>query len=383
MESSYGVGVTNRFAIPDEEDVEVDDPLDIIQSVEKKATEQKKEVKKPVAKGKAPEKSQPKSSANDKPRGQNRGSDKPSQPRGERGERGGERRERKPREGGERRPRREGGNNQGNSGFSEESSFGQESSFGGETQSFGDRDTRERGRGRGRGRGGPRGAGAPREGRREFDRRSGSDRSHVRAQDKREGGGPRNWGNPVNDFGVPEDAPQTEATTEDAAPTTTEGVEGENKPAEEAAPVVEDEDAKLMTLDEYRTQQQQSRYKSDVNVRKPGENEDLSKWKNTRRYERPAQVNDEDDVEYVIEKKDQRSHSRQTVDLSFKFNVDNAPRGAPEGRRGRGGRGGGGGGRGGARGAPSGSRSYDAPQRRERGPGGSYNFRDDDFPALG
>ena len=69
MESSYGVGVTNRFAIPDEEDVEVDDPLDIIQSVEKKATEQKKEVKKPVAKGKAPEKSQPKSSANDKPRG--------------------------------------------------------------------------------------------------------------------------------------------------------------------------------------------------------------------------------------------------------------------------------------------------------------------------
>ena len=67
MESSYGVGVTNRFAIPDEEDVEVDDPTDIIHSAEKKAIEQKKEVKKnPVPKGKAAEKPQSKSAATDR-----------------------------------------------------------------------------------------------------------------------------------------------------------------------------------------------------------------------------------------------------------------------------------------------------------------------------
>ena len=52
MESSYGVGVQNRFCLPDEDRVEVDDPQDILQDIEKK-TEVKKEAptKKVVAKG--------------------------------------------------------------------------------------------------------------------------------------------------------------------------------------------------------------------------------------------------------------------------------------------------------------------------------------------
>ena len=84
--------------------------------------------------------------------------------------------------------------------------------------------------------------------------------------------------------------------------TTPETAEGAEPKAndENAAPVPEDEDAKLMTLDEYKSLQKETRYKAEVNVRKAGENEDQTKWKNTRRYERPVAMADEDSDEILV-----------------------------------------------------------------------------------
>lgn len=53
------------------------------------------------------------------------------------------------------------------------------------------------GRGRGRGRGG---GGYDFRGKREFDRQSGSDRSGVKAVDKRDGAGSHNWGTMKDDM---------------------------------------------------------------------------------------------------------------------------------------------------------------------------------------
>lgn len=73
MESSYGVGVQNRFSLPDEDEDDIEDPQDILQTIEKKADPKKKEVVKkpaakgPQAKGKPAEKNQNKTAAKPSP----------------------------------------------------------------------------------------------------------------------------------------------------------------------------------------------------------------------------------------------------------------------------------------------------------------------------
>ena len=77
----------------------------------------------------------------------------------------------------------------------------------------------------------------------------------------------------------------------EGAPTETTEGEGETESAEE--------ENKTMTLDEYKAQLEKERFKSDVRVRKAGENEDMSRWKNTRVLKKnPA--DDDDDLEYVV-----------------------------------------------------------------------------------
>ncbi|XP_018096899.1 uncharacterized protein LOC398807 isoform X3 [Xenopus laevis] len=118
---------------------------------------------------------------------------------------------------------------------------------------------------RGRGRGGfPRNTENDNlRGKREFDRHSGSDRARIRPEDKRGGSGPRNWGSIKEAFSEIEAIPVEEQieTTE-----TTEATE------EEHAKVPEEKNegfSQEMSLDEWRSLQDQNRSKTEFNLRKP------------------------------------------------------------------------------------------------------------------
>ncbi|KAL7844010.1 hypothetical protein SRHO_G00225490 [Serrasalmus rhombeus] len=125
------------------------------------------------------------------------------------------------------------------------------------------------GRGGGGGRGhGARGAGYPRStdgfdprGKREFERHSGSDRASVRPEEKRGGNGPRNWGSMRDHISAMADAlPNEEIVESEEAPET----DGENQPFEKEV----NEVAMEMSLDEWKSMQEQSRPKTEFNIRK-------------------------------------------------------------------------------------------------------------------
>ncbi|XP_034955405.2 intracellular hyaluronan-binding protein 4 isoform X1 [Zootoca vivipara] len=141
-----------------------------------------------------------------------------------------------------------------------------------------DRFDRERPmRGRGGGRGGMRGRGRgggmnrtfngfDQRGKREFDRQSGSDKTGVRAEDKRGGSGPRNWGAVKDDMSeLEQTAPMEETAETEENPGAPEG-ESPTKVAE-GEPV--EEVVQEMTLDEWKNLQEQSRPKPEFNIRKP------------------------------------------------------------------------------------------------------------------
>ncbi|XP_075787966.1 intracellular hyaluronan-binding protein 4 isoform X1 [Pelodiscus sinensis] len=146
-----------------------------------------------------------------------------------------------------------------------------------------DRFDRERPmRGRGGGRGGMRSRGRgvgmnrslngyDQRGKREFERQSGSDKTGIKAEDKRNGSGARNWGTVKDDLSEMEqqtapveetaeiedrqDAPEGESLTKYSLSV------AEGEPVEEVA--------QEMTLDEWKNLQQQNRPKPEFNIRKP------------------------------------------------------------------------------------------------------------------
>ncbi|KAG9351051.1 hypothetical protein JZ751_024941 [Albula glossodonta] len=157
---------------------------------------------------------------------------------------------------------------------------GEEKPEGGEfsvEKSAGDRPMRGRGGGRGgrggRGRGMGRGDGFDSRGKREFDRHSGSDRSSLKAEEKRGGSGSHNWGT-VKD----------ELTELDQSNVTEETAEGEEHPPadsenkENEVEEVKEEGPKEMTLDEWKAMQDKERAKVEFNIRKANEGAD-SQWK--------------------------------------------------------------------------------------------------------
>ncbi|XP_015681735.1 intracellular hyaluronan-binding protein 4 [Protobothrops mucrosquamatus] len=131
-------------------------------------------------------------------------------------------------------------------------------------------------RGRGGGRGGLQGRGRgggmnrtfngfDQRGKREFDRQSGSDKTGVRAEDKRGGSGPRNWGTAKDDMSELEQTPMEETAETEESPGAPDGEPpkkiAEGEPVEE---VVQE-----MTLDEWKNLQEQNRPKPEFNIRKP------------------------------------------------------------------------------------------------------------------
>ena len=106
-------------------------------------------------------------------------------------------------------------------------------------------------------------------GKREFDRRSGSDKAGVKPTEKREGFGKNNWGN------YSEDAETTQNETTDQ-PNNEEELDHTNEEIENVEPV--EEEPKVLTLEEYRKQEQEKRLVPKFNIRKPGEG-DTQQWK--------------------------------------------------------------------------------------------------------
>jgi plasminogen activator inhibitor 1 RNA-binding protein len=146
---------------------------------------------------------------------------------------------------------------------------------------------------------------------RERDRQSGSDKTGVKAVDKRDGAGAHNWGSHKQDIDdlnkPPTDDEQKEVgeeTGDDAAP---------------AAPAVEEE-PKEMTLDEWKAQRQAQLLQPQYNLRKAGEGENAAQWDNMKRLDKKPEesVGRKDDGN--ANKKDADAKKKQVLNIEFNFN---------------------------------------------------------------
>ncbi|XP_026069280.1 plasminogen activator inhibitor 1 RNA-binding protein-like isoform X1 [Carassius auratus] len=124
----------------------------------------------------------------------------------------------------------------------------------------------------GRGRGVGRTDGFDSRGKREFDRHSGSDRSSLKAEEKRGGSGSHNWGTVKDELSELDQSNVTEDTPEgeEHPPNDSENKENEVEDAKEEGP-------KEMTLDEWKAQQNKERAKVEFNIRKANEGADWNK----------------------------------------------------------------------------------------------------------
>jgi len=395
MENSYGIGVTNRYELFYDEDV---DPMDLI-SQTVAATEKENKTKGGVKAGKVPAgKKAGKTEINNKiaekiestgVAGRGRGGPDNRVKFSDREERN------------NRRNRPEGDYRQPGE-FRQGGDFKQGGEFrDGERPAprFDGERGRGRGRGMGRGRGRGRGAGPDGREKREFDRRSGSVTSGVKSVDKRDGSGSYNWGSDKElveeNMNVNAEVSDHDTSAENAEKVAEDGV----APAEGEEAKTEEEAAREMTLDEYKAMQKASKNnKPAFNLRKAGEGENQTQWKKTyvlkKKIEEPEDDDEDDDDE-------DSHHGRRKVVLDIDFQFSDSPargRGRGRGRGGDRGRGRGGGDRGGfeRRGGMGGGRGGEGrgmDTERGRGRGGPRGGRgrqeapkmDDerDFPSLG
>jgi len=173
-------------------------------------------------------------------------------------------------------------------------------------------------------------------GKREFDRQSGSEKTGVKAIDKREGGGAHNWGTHKQDI---EDLNKTNAEWDPEKDTKEEGTaEGNgNKDETEAQQSPAEEETKEITLDEWKAQRA-VRAKPQFNIRKAGEGEDTSQWKKMIALQNRKKKDDEnsdDELEYDPSMYPQRvGRQKHVLDIEFHFN-DGRRGGLNRGRGGR------------------------------------------------
>ncbi|KAF8784824.1 plasminogen activator inhibitor 1 RNA-binding protein-like [Argiope bruennichi] len=232
-----------------------------------------------------------------------------------------------------------------------------------------------RGRGGFRGRGRARGRGGffnydNRPPRREFDRHSGSDKSGLRATDKREGAGANNWGDMKSEFSAAkkEQEPtwgddefdasgekQTDSSWGEILPENNVSSPGkdeghgekcddslnENVESKENLPVSEErteETAREMTLDEWKREQEAKRAIPKYNIRKPGEGEDGNQWKKLYVLKKKVKEDDDDEEDDDEDVDDdefaRRGRQRQLVDIQINFNDSRRGRGRGRGSRG-------------------------------------------------
>lgn len=151
-------------------------------------------------------------------------------------------------------------------------------------------------------------------GKREYDRQSGSDKTGVKAVEKREGGGAHNWGTHKQDM---EDLNKIS----DTEPKDDVNSDLNTKPEETL--VVEEV---LLTFDEYKKQQGE-RAKPVFNTRKAGEGEDKRKWKNLVPLKKKKdEMKSEDEYEYDPSQYPQRKRNIKIVtDIQVRFNEGKRP----------------------------------------------------------
>ncbi|XP_057299032.1 uncharacterized protein LOC130629723 isoform X2 [Hydractinia symbiolongicarpus] len=397
MDSEYSVGINNRFIGIDSD--MTDDPLELIRSAQEKP-KKVKEVKPKVKKDAKPTKGTKdkpskidapptessetrRSETSDRPRGRGRGRGRGGDRGRGRGRGGGFGSVNSPQDentggfgdsnpstgGGPRGPRgachrcgEEGhfvrncpqaaspGGPPASDGFGAPSNtgfgFGAPSGFG---SSNDNEDERRGGRGGFRGgRGGRGGRGRGGRGGREFDRRSGSDKSSVKAFDKRDGSGQYNWGTAQDElaaseeqqsgFGTPKEAEDVPAeNTEETTETGNVSGNEENK---------ENVEAPQISFDEYKQQLEQSRSKPQYNIRKANEGE---KIKGLKQLKKPTEEENEADgslffpKRYIEEKLKTSGRVKEHLNLEFQYTSgDNRHMDTDKGRRGGRGRGRGG-----------------------------------------
>ena len=170
---------------------------------------------------------------------------------------------------------------------------------------------------------------------RERDRQSGSDKTGVKAVDKRDGAGAHNWGShkqDIDDLNKP--------------PTDDEQKEGGEETVEDAAPVVPvEEEPKEMTLDEWKAQRQAQLVQPQYNLRKAGEgDENAAQWDKMKRLDKKSGDAEAKKDESAGGKKEVDGKKKQVLDIEFHFN-DGRRGGRRPGPGGRGGAPGGGQGR--------------------------------------
>ncbi|XP_022915038.1 SERPINE1 mRNA-binding protein 1-like isoform X3 [Onthophagus taurus] len=204
--------------------------------------------------------------------------------------------------------------------------------------------------GGGGGRGGPRRNFDDRRGKRDFDRQSGSDKTRhgyrgVKPVDKRDGAGAHNWGSHKD---VIDEADKTNEETwttggENKPETTEPPTEIKEPEQEREPPTPVEEEAKELTLDEWKATQKAGRLRPQYNIRKAGEGEDPSQWKKMYELSKKKEEEEEsEDEEYDASEYPQRvGRQKHVLDINIHFN-DSRRAGLG---RGRGGRGGGRGGR--------------------------------------
>lgn len=187
---------------------------------------------------------------------------------------------------------------------------------------------------------GPRREGGETEGEgRRFDRHSGSEKTGIKAVDKKDGAGKGNWGTATDEVVIEETMGQTEGETKDWA----ERVDENDEKKEGEVP--EEDTPNFMTLEEYKALKSQINKRNDFNIRRPGEGEDQSKWGKT--YVLPKKVDDEDEEDEEEEEEDeeddepediQKKELIKSMQSAFKFESTNqTDRRGDRGDRGRGG----------------------------------------------
>lgn len=124
-------------------------------------------------------------------------------------------------------------------------------------------------------------------GKREFDRHSASDKTGVKAIDKRDGAGAHNWGTHKQDI---DDYQKGYDNNDDVKAKDKDGADKANGDAKQQSDTEQqngkdtseqvqiEEEAKEITLDEWKAQRAE-RAKPQYNIRKAGEGEDTSQWK--------------------------------------------------------------------------------------------------------
>ncbi|XP_025831751.1 plasminogen activator inhibitor 1 RNA-binding protein-like [Agrilus planipennis] len=177
--------------------------------------------------------------------------------------------------------------------------------------------------------------------RREFDRQSGTNKTGIKSMEKREGNGAYNWG---SHKGVIEEA-QTQNNLSGWGDEERNEVEPITKPPEmtditdeikENEENVETEEPLELTLDEWKAQREAqlaNRNRPQYNIRKAGEGEDPNKWKEMYELRRKDEENDFDEGEYDPNKYPQRvGRQRYLLDIEIHFNNERRS-GGPSRRR--------------------------------------------------